>query len=134
LSFYPEESLAEASVLGLVATVVTLVVAAVMALLMTTIVSDAIVVSSISTTIAPAKVWVIGIVTIVVGVCVQLIENMVSVGKVVINKQTARPVLAQVRVRSDVGVVDFDIGLFLHGVDHQGKNIVDSDLVDVIVL
>ena len=63
-----------------------------------------------------------------------LIEDMVNVGEVVINKQTARPVLAQVRVRSDVGIVNFDIGLLLHGVDHQGKNIVDSDLVDVIVL
>jgi len=69
-SVYPEESLAEASVLCLVATVVTLVVAPVMTLLMTTIVSETRVVSSISTTIAPAKVWVMGIVTIVVGVCV----------------------------------------------------------------
>jgi len=74
------------------------------------------------------------IVTVVVGVPVQFVEDGLQVWEVVINEESARPVLAQVGVRGDVGIVHLDIALLLHGVNHQGKNVVYSYLVDVVFL
>jgi len=74
------------------------------------------------------------VVIIIAWSSINLFENLVWVWKVVIDEQTARLGFAKIRVRSDVSVVNFDISLLLHAVDHHQEQVVNSDLVHVFVL
>jgi len=89
---------------------------------------------AISAAIPTIAIQVVGVWSIVVRMGIQFVKDVLSIWQVVVNEKTSGPVLAQIRVRSYVGVVDFNVRLFLHRINHQGEDVVNGDLVNMVIL
>jgi len=74
------------------------------------------------------------VVIIIARPSVDLIKDLVRVGKVVIDKESSRFGFTEVRIRSDVRIVNLDVSVLFHTINHHEEQIVNGDLIHVFVL
>jgi len=65
---------------------------------------------------------------------VNLFQDFVWVRKVVIDKQSSRFGFPEIGIRSDIRIVNLDVSLLFHTVNHHEEQIINGDLVNVLVL